>query len=96
MVTAEPEFEWDPHKALSNMDKHGVSFEEAATVFYDPLFIMVVDEEHSVDEERFITIGQSSQGRLLMLAHTDRGGRIRIISARKATRKEEQFYAEAE
>lgn len=95
-MTAEYEFEWDPRKAFNNMDKHGVSFEEAATVFHDPHFITVIDEEHSTDEERFITIGLSSQGRLLMLAHTDRGGRIRIISARKATRKEAQFYAEAE
>ena len=95
-MTAEYEFGWDPRKALNNMDKHGVSFEEAASVFDDPLFITVIDEEHSADEERFITIGLSSQGQLLMLAHTDQGGRIRIISARKATRKEAQFYAEAE
>ncbi len=95
-MTAKYEFEWDPRKALNNMDKHGVSFEEAATVFQDPEFITVIDEEHSTDEERFITLGLSSQGRLLMLAHTDRGGRIRIISVRKATRKEAQFYAEAE
>jgi len=95
-VTAEYEFGWDPRKALNNMDKHGVSFEEAATVFHGSQFITVIDEEHSADEERFITIGLFSQGRLLMLAHADRGGRIRIISARKATRKKAQFYAEAE
>jgi uncharacterized DUF497 family protein len=60
------------------------------------MFITVVDDEHSVNEERYITIGFSVQSQLLMIAHTDRGGRIRIISARKATKKEEQFYAEAE
>ncbi len=60
------------------------------------MFITVIDEEHSVDEERYITIGLSQRGRLLLVAHTDRAGRIRIISARKATKREEQFYAEAE
>jgi len=88
--------EWDPDKARANQRKHGVSFEEAATVFDDPMFITLIDEEHSVDEDRYITIGLSCHGRLLMLAHTDREGRMRIISARKATQKEEQFYAEAE
>ena len=96
MVPAELQFEWDPQKALQNNEKHGITFEEAATVFGDPLFITVIDDEHSIDEERFITIGLSSQSQLLILAHTDRGGRIRIISARKATKAEEQFYAEAE
>lgn len=65
-------------------------------MFDDPMFITFVDEEHSVDEERYITIGLSSHGRLLMLAHTNREGQIRIISARKATKKEEQYYAEVE
>jgi len=65
-------------------------------VFDDPLFITVIDEEHSVEEERYITIGLSQRGRLLLVAHTDRAGRIRIISARKATKREEKFYAEAE
>jgi uncharacterized protein len=87
---------WDTNKAAKNLRKHRVSFEEAATVFDDPMFITVVDDEHSVDEERYITIGVSSQRRLLIVAHTDRDGRIRIISAREATKKEEQFYAEAE
>ena len=95
-MTAELQFEWDSNKAVKNVEKHRVSFEEAATVFGDPMFITFIDEEHSVDEERYITIGLSSRGRLLMLAHTDREGRIRIISARKAAKKEEQFYAEAE
>ena len=89
-------FEWDANKAELNLRKHGVTFEEATTVFDDPMFITVVDNEHSIDEERYITIGRSEQGRVLMIAHTDRGGRIRIISVRKATRNEEQFHAEAE
>ncbi len=90
------QFEWDPNKAARNVEKHQVSFEEAATVFDDLLFITVIDEEHSVEEERYITIGLSQRGRLLLVAHTDRAGRIRIISARKATKREEKFYAEAE
>ncbi len=92
----ELQFEWDPNKAARNIEKHQVSFDEAATVFDDPMFITVIDEEHSIDEERYITIGWSKYGRLLLVAHTEREERIRIISARKATRKEEQFYAEAE
>jgi len=75
--------------------KHGISFEEAATVFDDPVFVTVIDDEHSIDEERYITIGMSKQGRLLMLAHTDRADQVRIISARRATKREERFYAEA-
>jgi len=66
------------------------------SVFDDPEFITVVDDEHSHDEERYITVGLSEKGRLLMLAHTDRGGRIRIISARKATPREERFYEESD
>ena len=88
-------FDWDANKAVKNLEKHHISFDEAVTVFDDPLFITVIDEEHSVDEERYITIGWSKQGRLLLVAHTDRNDRIRIISARKATKQEEQFYVEA-
>ena len=95
-MTTELQFEWDPNKAAKNVEKHQVSFEEAATVFDDPMFITFIDEEHSVDEERYITTGLSNRGRLLLVAHTDREGRIRIISARKATKKERRFYAEAE
>ena len=95
-MTTELSFEWDSDKATRNAKKHRVSFEEAATVFDDPMFITLIDEEHSVDEERYITIGLSNRGRLLMVAHTDRQDRIRVISARKATKKEEKFYAEAE
>jgi uncharacterized DUF497 family protein len=89
------DFVWDARKATRNMERHQVSFEEAATVFDDPLFITFFDDEHSLDEERYITLGLSNRGRLLMLAHTEREGRIRIISAREATKKEEKFYAEA-
>ena len=94
-MTPEFGFEWDSDKASKNVEKHHVSFEEAATVFDDPMFITLIDDEHSIDEERYITIGLSSRGRLLMLAHADRQDHIRIISARGATKKEEQFYAEA-
>jgi hypothetical protein len=94
-LTAEPSFEWDPDKASKNVEKHHVSFDEAANVFDDPMFITLIDDEYSTDEERYITIGLSSRGRLLMLAHADRKDHIRIISARRATKKEEQFYAEA-
>ncbi len=90
-----PSFEWDTGKAASNEKKHGVSFDEAATVFDDPLFITVIDVEHSSDEDRYITIGISKDGRLVVIAHTDRADHIRIISARNATKKEEKFYAEA-
>jgi uncharacterized DUF497 family protein len=89
-------FEWDETKAETNIHRHGVSFAEAATVFADPEFITFLDEEHSAQEERHITLGLSKSRGLLMVAHTERGGRIRIISARKATKKEGQFYAEAE
>lgn len=89
-------FEWDDTKAIKNLRKHQISFDEAATIFDDPMFITFIDEEHSVDEERYITIGLSNRGRLLVVAHTERADKIRIISARKATKKEAQFYAEAE
>lgn len=88
--------EWDPVKAEINLKKHQVSFEEASTVFDDPLFITFLDVEHSDDEERYITLGLSQRNRLLLIAHTDREGIIRIISARKATNKERRFYEQAE
>jgi len=75
-------FEWDPKKAATNLRKHGVSFDEAATVFQDDLSLTGDDPNHSVSEERFITFGVSSAGRLLVVAHTERGDRIRILSAR--------------
>ncbi len=89
-------FEWNTTKASLNLKKHGVSFEEASTVFDNPLFITFLDEEHSIDEERYITLGLSKMNNLLLIAHTDRGGVIRIISARKATNNERRFYEEAE
>lgn len=88
------EFEWDPSKATKNAEKHQVSFTEAATVFGDPLSITFYDPDHSDDETRYITIGLSSLGKPLMVSHTDRGDRIRIISARKATRRERKYYEE--
>ena len=86
--------EWDERKAASNLKKHHVSFSEASTVFNDPWFITFLDEEHSIDEDRYITIGLSSRNRLLLVAHTDQGGQIRIISARKATSNERKSYEE--
>jgi uncharacterized DUF497 family protein len=88
-------FEWDPDKAKKNFGKHEVDFDEASSVFDDPMFITVLDEEHSDDEERYITIGLSNKNRLLLIAHTERNDVIRIISARKATKNEEKFYEEA-
>jgi len=73
-------FEWDPNKEAKNIRKHGISFEEAALIFDDPMSITVIDEEHSIDEERYITIGLSTYGRLLMVAHTDRQGKS-LLSA---------------
>ena len=74
-------FDWDLEKARSNLKKHQVDFEEASTVFDDPQFITFLDEEHSTDEERYITLGLSNKGRLIMAAHTERNNHIRIISA---------------
>ena len=88
------DFEWDIKKAAKNLKKHKVSFKEAATVFGNLLSITYHDHYHSIDEHRFITIGESSRGRLLMVAHTDRDNSIRIISARGVTRQERQFYEE--
>jgi uncharacterized DUF497 family protein len=88
------DFEWDPRKAEINLRKHGVSFTEAGTVFGDDLAITVPDPDHSKKEERFITIGWSNRRRLLMVSHTDRDDRIRIISARELTRNERKAYEE--
>ena len=87
-------FEWDPQKAKINLRKHRVSFTEAGTVFGDELSITVPDPDHSKNEDRYITIGWSSRGRLLMVSHTDRGEYIRIISARKLTSRERKAYEE--
>jgi len=88
------EFEWDPRKDAANLAKHGVSFEEAATVFGDPLGRIVRDPRHSDDEERLVLLGLSSRERLLAVMFTDRGEAIRIISARRVTRSERKNYAE--
>ncbi len=87
-------FEWEESKAVSNLEKHKVSFEEASTVFQDDLSLTGRDPDHSVGEHRFVTFGLSVKGRILLVAHTDRGGRIRIISARPATRAERKIYEE--
>ena len=88
-------FHWDPEKARANLAKHGVSFEEGATVFGDPLSLTIVDATHSTrDEARFLILGESSSGRLLVVAHTETGDDIRLISARLATRRERRDYEE--
>jgi len=85
-------FEWDKNKAKRNAAKHKVSFEEASTVFGDPLSITIEDQIHSSIEERFITMGSSFSGNLLVVVHCDKGDTIRIVSARAATRKEKKTY----
>ena len=86
------EFEWDPPKARANLRKHRVAFSEAVTVFAYGLSITVYDPDLSQEEDRYLTVGVATNGRLLMIAHTDRGGRIRIISARDLTRTERDAY----
>ena len=88
-------FEWDDDKARSNRAKHGVSFEEAATVFADPPSLTIPDPAHSQAEDRFVIMGSSYQGRLLVVVHTERGDNIRVISARRASRRERKVYEEA-
>ena len=87
-------FEWDPDKEAANRRKHGVSFEEARTAFGDPLAVTADDWEHSEIEPRYLLLGRSERGRLLMVAHTERGDRVRIISARPATPRERKSYEE--
>jgi uncharacterized protein len=85
---------WDAKKAAANRKKHGVSFEEASTVFADTLSLTGADPDHSIGERRWITFGESARGRLLVVAHTDEGDIIRVISARVATRHEKRLYEE--
>lgn len=85
-------FDWDSEKAIANFAKHGVSFEEASTVFGDPLATTVLDPSHSVDEERWFTVGLSSQQRIVVIWHTDYGDSIRLIGARLATPRERRKY----
>ncbi len=87
-------FEWDAVKAVSNLNKHGVSFDEAVSVFLDQLAVSGQDPDHSKGESRYITFGMSGLGRLLAVSHTYRSGGIRIISARRATRMERKLYEE--
>ena len=84
--------EWDREKAKKNYRKHKVSFDEAMTVFYDPLSATFDDPDHSVGEQRSITLGYSSRGRLLVVSHTERGKTVRIISARLATTQERKRH----
>lgn len=88
------EFEWDREKAKKNLKKHGVSFEEASSVFADPLALTIHDPLHSDEEDRYVTIGESNRRRLLVVVFTDRDDRIRIISATTATRQERRDYEE--
>ena len=87
-------FEWDGTKAASNFKKHRVSFDEAVTVFYDPLAATFSDPDHSQDENRLITVGYSARGRLVVVSHVERGGATRLISARRATPRERKRHEE--
>ena len=89
-------FEWDPNKAKLNIETHGMAFDEASTAFRDPLSRTIEDPLHSEGEDRFALIGRSIEGRLLIVVHTERDDRIRIISARLATKKERFTYEENE
>jgi hypothetical protein len=89
-------FEWDEEKARTNLKKHKVSFDEGATVFSDPLSITIPDPDHSVNEHRFIDIGSSDRGRVLVVGYTERGANTRIISRRKATPTERRLYEEGD
>lgn len=86
------QFDWDPTKAEDNLEKHGVGFPEAASVFGDPLSLTIADPSHSEGEERFVTLGLTAWGKLVVVCHVDRGSEIRIISARPATSRERREY----
>lgn len=90
------EFEWDDDKATTNERNHGVTFAEVVTVFTDPLSLTGYDPDHSDEEDRFITMGLSANGRLVIVSHTDRGEKIRIISAREASRAERRDYEDGD
>jgi uncharacterized protein len=87
-------FEWDLRKARSNLARHRVGFEEASTIFDDLLSLTIPDPDHSLAEQRYITLGRAFTSKLLVVVHTDRGDNIRIISARSASRRERKFYEE--
>jgi uncharacterized protein len=86
--------EWDPIKAKLNLKKHGIPFEEAVTAISDPMAVTGADPDHSLYEERYITFGVSERGRLIVVSHTEEGETIRIISARKASKGEQELYEE--
>ena len=88
------QFEWNTEKAEANLKKHGVSFDEAETVFDDPLFVIFADPDHSFEENRFIIMGESNQRRLLVVSYTERPPATRLISARETTRPERKKYEE--
>ena len=88
------QFEWNEEKAEANLKKHDVSFDEAETVFDDPLFVIFADPDHSFEENRFIIMGESNQNRLLVVSYTERPPKTRLISAREATRPERKKYEE--
>jgi uncharacterized protein len=90
------EFEWDPEKAAANIKRRRISFSEAGSVLEDPLSTTFPDEAHSEEEMRFLTIGASRRGRILVMAHTERNDTVRIMSARRATRREREFYEQGE
>ena len=87
-------FEWDENKGAVNLSKHKISFEEAKTVFDDPLYVDLYDPDHSEKEDRYIIVGESQQGNLLIVSYTERGDFMRLISARKVTRMEREVYEE--
>lgn len=87
-------FEWDEEKAKANLKKHRVSFDEATTVFTDPFSVTIHDPDHSADERRYIDIGSSGKGRVLVVVYTERGSTIRIVSCRKAAMRERKLYEE--
>jgi uncharacterized protein len=87
-------FDWDENKAASNLLKHGVSFDEAKTVFDDPLYVDFYDPAHSDDEDRYLIVGESNQRRFLIVSYTERGNLIRLVSAREVTRTEREVYEE--
>ncbi len=89
-------FEWDPEKASENLQKHGVSFEEAATCFRDPLSETIHDPDHSGSEDRYVLLGMSAQARLLVVVHAERGDNIRLISTRPANRREAAKYLQSQ
>ena len=88
------QFEWNKNKAVKNLSKHRVSFAEAKTVFDDPLYVDFYDPEHSESEERYLIVGESDRGRLLIVSYTERGDAVRLISAREVTRTEREAYEE--